>query len=94
MYLAGGCWDHIVCVYTTWCVQPCPTHHSQKQRLKASQGEEQDERKRKYNSVAGGDEEVTAEDMEAFRMTRKRADDPMLAFKKTSDKDGGGYDYV
>ena len=52
-------------------------------------GEDGDERKRKYNSLAA-DEEVTAEDMEAYRLQRQRAEDPMLAFKKKKD----GYDYV
>lgn len=34
---------------------------------------------------------MTAEDMEAYRMTKQRAEDPMLAFKKKDDR---GYDYV
>ncbi len=47
---------------------------------------EKDERKRKYNSLAGG-EEVTAEEMEAYRMTRARADDPMAKLLTTADDD-------
>jgi pre-mRNA-processing factor SLU7 len=39
-----------------------------------------DDRKRKFNSLAGAQEEVTPEEMEAYRMTRTRADDPMAAF--------------
>ena len=49
--------------------------------------------------LAGEGEGVTAEEMEAYRMTKARADDPMLAFKgKQKDGEqgagGGGYDYV
>jgi hypothetical protein len=64
---------------------------AQKQRLQAM-GQDGDERKRKYNSL-GGEGEVTAEDMEAYRLTKQRTEDPMLAFKKKDD-DSGGYDYV
>lgn len=63
-----------------------------KQRLQAM-GQDGDERKRKYNSL-GGEEEVTAEDMEAYRLTKQRMEDPMLAFKKKDDGSGGGYDFV
>ena len=45
---------------------------------------EPDERKRKYNSLAGG-EEVSAEDMEAYRVTRVRADDPMAKYLASRD---------
>ncbi len=47
---------------------------------------EKDERKRKYNSMSH-DTEVTNEDMEAYRMVRSRADDPlndMQALKNSS----------
>jgi len=40
-----------------------------------------DDRKRKYNSVDAG-VDVTAEDMEAFRMTKIRSDDPMNKLNK------------
>ncbi len=40
------------------------------------QDAEKDERKRKYNSM-GQDTDVTQEDMEAYRMVRSRADDPL-----------------
>jgi pre-mRNA-processing factor SLU7 len=50
-----------------------------KQRAAERERVETDERKRKYNSLAGG-EQVTAEDMEAYRLTRARADDPMAAY--------------
>jgi pre-mRNA-processing factor SLU7 len=40
--------------------------------------EEMDERKRKYN--VKWNDQVTAEDMEAYRMTRVRHDDPMRDF--------------
>ena len=49
---------------------------------------ETDERKRKYNSQAGGGE-VSAEDMEAYRMTRVRGDDPMAAYLNGRSEDGG-----
>ncbi|KAL6857227.1 hypothetical protein ACP4OV_018609 [Aristida adscensionis] len=44
----------------------------------ARKKEERDERKRKYN--VKWNDEVTAEDMEAYRMTRIRHDDPMKDF--------------
>lgn len=47
-----------------------------KQRAAQAAAVETDERKRKYNSLGSG-EEVTPEEMEAYRMTRLRADDPM-----------------
>lgn len=40
--------------------------------------EEKDERKRKYN--VKWNDNVTAEDMEAYRMKRVRDDDPMKDF--------------
>lgn len=49
----------------------------QKQKL------EEDDRKRKYNSMQTSD--VTLEDLEAYRMTKPRWDDPMANFKE-SDK--------
>lgn len=55
----------------------------------------QDERKRKFNSLAdgGGDEAMTAEEMEAYRLKKQRAEDPAAAFR-----DGGsgtdGYDML
>ena len=50
-----------------------------RQRAVDAASAEPDERKRKYNSLAGG-EELSAEDMEAYRMTRVRADDPMAKY--------------
>lgn len=40
---------------------------------------ETDDRKRKYNSMS--EAEVTKEDMEAYRMEKRHADDPMANFK-------------
>eukprot|EP00271_Cylindrocystis_brebissonii_P005114 TRINITY_DN17059_c0_g1_i1.p1 TRINITY_DN17059_c0_g1~~TRINITY_DN17059_c0_g1_i1.p1 ORF type:complete len:547 (+),score=149.52 TRINITY_DN17059_c0_g1_i1:120-1760(+) len=45
--------------------------------------EEKDERKRKYNVTYSND--VTAEDMEAYRLTRTHYDDPMKDFVGTDD---------
>lgn len=53
---------------------------------------EQDERKRKYNSLADADG-VTNEEMEAYRMRKARADDPMELAKQSGGA-AGGYDYV
>ena len=47
---------------------------------------EMDDRKRKFNSLAGN-EEVTPEEMEAYRMSRNRADDPMAEYLAAGDKD-------
>ncbi|CAI5971567.1 unnamed protein product [Closterium sp. NIES-65] len=47
--------------------------------------EEKDERKRKYNVTYSDD--VTEEDMEAYRMKRIHAEDPMLAFLGKDDED-------
>ena len=48
---------------------------------------EMDDRKRKFNSMAGS-EEVTLEEMEAYRISRNRgAEDPMAKFL---DEQGGG----
>ena len=51
-----------------------------KQSVLSRAAVETDDRKRKFNSLAGAQEEVTPEEMEAYRMTRARADDPMAAF--------------
>jgi len=57
------------------------------ERDRAAQGLEaveasKDERKRGYNSLAANDNsDMTAEEMEAYRMKKMRADDPMLKFK-------------
>lgn len=45
-------------------------------------GEERDDRKRKYNSMVSSD--VTAEEMEAYRMMKNKAEDPMANI--SSDK--------
>jgi pre-mRNA-processing factor SLU7 len=58
----------------------------------ASGGGGADERKRRYNSLAADAEaEVTAEDMEAYRLKRGRAEDPMAA---GGAKGVGGYDFL
>mmetsp|Transcript_13894 Transcript_13894/g.29996 ORF Transcript_13894/g.29996 Transcript_13894/m.29996 type:complete len:564 (-) Transcript_13894:480-2171(-) len=58
-----------------------------------------DGNRRKFNSLDANSENVTAEEMEAFRMKRQRADDPLA---KAMEGDGhaagngsnGGYDYL
>lgn len=57
---------------------------------------EVDERKRKYNAASGGglangDAEPTPEEMEAYRLKRARADDPLAAIGSSGSK---GYDLV
>jgi pre-mRNA-processing factor SLU7 len=47
-----------------------------KQRAAQAAAVETDDRKRKYNSLASSDE-ITPEEMEAYRMTRLHAEDPM-----------------
>ena len=64
----------------------------------AERGEEPgDDRKRRYNSVKD-DYDVSAEDMEAYRMKKSRGDDPLAAIEaaKAAQKEqkGGGYDFV
>lgn len=54
---------------------------------------EGDDRKRKYNSLASGNEGVTDEEMEAYRMRKAREDDPLQQAMKKGEA-GGGYDYV
>lgn len=54
---------------------------------------DQDDRKRKYNSLAGSGNGVTDEDMEAYRLRKARADDPM-ARQVASTAGQNGYDYV
>lgn len=47
------------------------------------------ERKRGYNSLAGeSDSGVTPEEMEAYRIKKQRADDPMAAFKRNGGANG------
>lgn len=46
-----------------------------RERVKAS-SDVGDDRKRKYNSLNAG-EQVSAEDMEAYRLTQIRPDDPL-----------------
>lgn len=52
---------------------------------------EPDERKRKYNSIAGSNAGVTDEEMEAYRLRKARADDPMA---QAAGSTQNGYDYV
>ena len=51
---------------------------------------EADGSKRKYNSLDAASENVTAEEMEAFRLKKLRADDPMTAGASGT----GGYDLL
>eukprot|EP00882_Tetradesmus_deserticola_P016769 GHRQ01017929.1.p2 GENE.GHRQ01017929.1~~GHRQ01017929.1.p2 ORF type:complete len:183 (+),score=104.68 GHRQ01017929.1:196-744(+) len=48
-----------------------------------------DERKRKFNRVADDEGGVSAEEMEAFRLMKRRAEDPAAAFTGTD-----GYDML
>jgi len=50
-----------------------------RQKAAAKAHDETDDRKRKYHSLKV-DDDVTAEDMEAYRMTKMRKDDPMAQF--------------
>jgi len=52
---------------------------------------EMDDRKRKYNSLKANDTEVTPEEMEAWRMKKSRADDPMLNMSQSGTQ---GYDIL
>lgn len=54
-----------------------------------------DDRKRKFNSLQDDGKEPTIEEMEAYRLTRHRADDPMAALR-SGVKAGGesSYDMV
>jgi pre-mRNA-processing factor SLU7 len=65
----------------------------ERQEREAAQAGE-DERKRKFNSLAAdADGEMTAEEMEAYRLKKGRGEDPAAAFR-----DGGsgtdGYDML
>ncbi len=71
-----------------------------RQEAAAARGDEdeRDDRKRGFNSLKE-DFNVSAEDMEAYRLKRSRAEDPMAAIEaaKAAKKDGGGgdgYDFV
>lgn len=56
---------------------------------------EHDERKRKYNSLVADGDEPTAEDMEAYRLTRARQSDPLAQMHAGVKAGGeGGYDLV
>jgi len=65
----------------------------EKQRRHQASAPEVDERKRKFNSLAANEEDVTEEDMEAFRMVKGRAEDPLQQFKRNGGG-GGGYDLL
>ncbi|EFN52055.1 hypothetical protein CHLNCDRAFT_139273 [Chlorella variabilis] len=59
--------------------------------------EELDDRKRKYNSLAGQALDVTQEEMEAYRIKKSRGDDPLAFIDKEKAKQQGGageYEYV
>eukprot|EP00887_Chlorella_sp_A99_P007525 scaffold2.g7525.t1 len=70
----------------------------QRRREAAAEEEGQaDDRKRRYNSLAADDAGVSAEDMEAYRMTKERGDDPLAAIKRAKAAAAGGgdgYDFV
>ncbi|KAJ8902496.1 hypothetical protein NDN08_006899 [Rhodosorus marinus] len=51
-----------------------------KQQDKKDREFQPDERKRGYNSLSGGNVDVTEEEMEAYRRRRIRSDDPMAEF--------------
>lgn len=62
-------------------------------RQAASEPAERDERKRKYNSLDDGGD-LSAEDMEAYRLTKHREDDPIANMQAGVKAGGGGYDLV
>ena len=64
-----------------------------KQEEADRRGAEVDERKRKYNSMAGQNT-VTAEEMEAYRLRKARADDPLQAAALNGAAANSGYDFV
>ncbi len=58
---------------------------------------EADGSKRKFNSLDAAGEIVTPEEMEAFRLKKQRADDPMaqlVAGEAAAPPGSGGYDYL
>ena len=55
----------------------------QEEWMKRDHTTDADDRKRSYNSSSAID--VTAEDMEAFRLKRAKRDDPMAAFADTEE---------
>jgi pre-mRNA-processing factor SLU7 len=57
----------------------------------ASGGEEG---KRKYNSLGAGETYTTPEEMEAWRIKRSRADDPLAQAQQGGSKAVGGYDLL
>ncbi|KAK9809714.1 hypothetical protein WJX73_009141 [Symbiochloris irregularis] len=65
----------------------------QRARKAAAEPAERDERKRKYNSLADG-EDLSAEDMEAYRLTKLREDDPLAMMQAGVKAGGSGYDLV
>ena len=48
--------------------------------------EEQDERKRGYNSMQGDAVDMSEEQMEAWRLERSRAADPLEAMKRQRER--------
>ena len=61
----------------------------QKHEEMARASREEDERKRKYNSLSA-DTGLSAEEMEAYRLKKARADDPMADMQGAKE----GYAYV
>lgn len=62
-------------------------------RQAAAEPSERDERKRKYNSLDDGGD-LSAEDMEAYRLTKLREDDPLAKMQAGVKAGGGNYDLV
>ena len=63
-----------------------------KAQAAVSKEHERDDRKRKYHSLEDGGN-VSAEDMEAYRLMRSRGDDPLTAMRAAAVKAGGGDGY-
>ncbi len=69
---------------------PLPPRRVPQARLAARADFDGDERKHKFNSLKASDQDVTAEDIEAYKMTKSRPDDPMANFKDDDDADASG----
>lgn len=64
-----------------------------KRQEKDASNATEDDRKRRYNSFHSA-YDVSAEDMEAYRLKRSRADDPMAAIEKAKQSQRSSHDYV
>ena len=56
--------------------------------------DEPSELKRKYNSLSAGEGSITNEDMEAYRINKERAQDPLASIRKKSAEDDAEYGLV